>query len=95
MLNLIFEMTSTKIARKRTLPSPQNFDAGNGMNFIPAVVAIGYVGAGDADMIANIGNRDLRMKRAACDFVSGMGRLMLADYLYYKFATGAYHVDQV
>src|SRR5260370_41046032 len=73
----------------------ENFDAPNGMTFIPTVVTVGYVGAGDADTIADTRNRGLRMKRAACDFVSGMGRLMLADCLHHKFAMGMYYVDQV
>ena len=65
------------------------------MNFIPTVVTVGDVGAGDADMIADIGNHDLRMKSAACDFVTGMGWRVLADYLQHEFAMDVHHVDQI
>ncbi len=85
----------TDCAQANFSPLAENFDACNGMNFIPTVVTVGDVGAGDADTIADIGNHDLRMKSAACDFVTGMDWRVLADYLRHEFAMGVQHVDQI
>ena len=65
------------------------------MNFIPTVVTVGDVGASDPDTIADIGNGDLGVKIAACSFVAGIGRGVLADDLHHEFAMGVHHVDQV
>jgi hypothetical protein len=85
----------TNCAQANFPPLAENFDACNGMNFIPTDVTVGDVGAGDADTIADIGNRDLRMKSAAGDFVTGIGWGVLADYLHHEFAMGVHHVDQI
>ncbi len=85
----------TGCAQANFSPLAENFDASNGMNFIPTVVTVGDVGAGDADTIADIGNHDLRMKSAAGNSVAGIGWRVLADYLQHEFAVGVHHVDQI
>jgi hypothetical protein len=64
----------------------KDFNAGDGMDFIPTVIAISDVGAGDADTIADIGDRHLRMKIAACRLVIGIVWSVLANYFHYQVA---------
>ncbi len=85
----------TDCAQAISSPLVEDFDACNGMNFIPTVVPVGDVGAGDADAISGIGKRYLRMKRAACSSVSRIVWGVLADYLHHEFAMRVDQVDQI
>ena len=67
------------------------------MHFVPAVVAVGDVGSGDSDSIADMGNRDLWMKIHAggVGVGLGVGWRVVTDYLYHEFTVGMRHVDQI
>ena len=71
----------------------QDFDARHRMYLIPAVIAVGNVGSGNADAIADLRNCGLGVKITAGGQGIGLAGRMVANYLDYEFAVGVHHVD--
>ena len=73
----------------------QNFDAGDWMYFVPAIFAVGDVGAGDADTIASFRNGELLRESNTCGSIRFACRFVIADGFHDEVASSVDFVHEI